>query len=101
MTAEDALRALASADDGRYGVLLDTATLELGYYRPGEHDPQQPHDRDELYVILTGSGRFLCGDETMPFTAGDVLYVPAFVEHRFVDMSADFGAWVIFVGPRA
>lgn len=100
MTAAEALERVAAADDGRYGVLLETASLELGYYRPGDEDPQKPHDRDELYVIHRGHGRFVCDDDCVDFSVGDVLYVPAHAEHRFVEMSADFGAWVVFVGPR-
>ena len=30
---------------------------------------------------------------------GQVLFVPAGIEHRFEDFSDDFSTWVIFYGP--
>ena len=67
---------------------------------PTDQDRQAKHARDEIYVIHTGQGIFKRGDETVRFDAGDVLFVPANVEHRFASYSADFKAWVIFFGPE-
>jgi len=33
------------------------------------------------------------------FAPGDMLFVPAKMEHRFEDFSADFATWVLFYGP--
>ena len=100
MSIENALAAVAASDDGRYGVLLEHGTLEIGFYAPEGTDPQSPHEQDEVYVIHAGSGTFLLGESDQSFAAGDVLFVPAGVEHRFVDFSDGFGAWVIFYGPQ-
>lgn len=67
---------------------------------PQDQDTQQAHERDELYVIQAGQGIFKRGGETVRFDAGDVLFVPAGVAHRFASFSADFKAWVIFFGPE-
>ena len=83
----------------RYFVALERGQLEVGLYAPVGTDPQQPHDRDECYVILEGQGRFRRGDETVPFRPGDFLFVPAGVPHRFLDFGDSFKAWVIFYGP--
>ncbi len=79
---------------------LERGSLEVGFYAPEDVDPQQPHDRDECYVIMEGSGRFRLGDETVPFGPGDLLFVPAGVPHRFLDFGKELRAWVIFFGPR-
>lgn len=100
MTVSAALAAAKSSDDGLYAILLEHGTLELGFYKPGERDLQQPHDRDEVYVVQSGSGTFLCGDERQEFAAGEALFVPAGVVHRFESYGDDFAAWVIFYGPR-
>jgi len=100
MTPEKALAAVAASDDGLYDVLLEHGTLELGYYRPLGTDDQEPHDQDEIYIVHTGSGEFLLGDERIAFGPGDALFVPAGVEHRFVEFTDDFGAWVVFYGPE-
>lgn len=67
---------------------------------PIDQDTQQSHQRDELYVIQAGHGIFKRGGETVRFDAGDVLFVPAGVPHRFASFSAEFKAWVVFFGPQ-
>jgi len=74
--------------------------MELGYYKPDGVDPQQPHDQDEIYIVHTGSGWFVCGDDRQAFEPGQALFVPAGVAHRFEDFTDDFGAWVVFYGPK-
>ncbi len=100
MTVATALQAVAASNSGRYGVLLEHGTLEIGYYAPQKVDPQSPHDQDEVYVINAGSGTFIIEGREQPFKPGDVLFVPANVEHRFLDFTEDFGAWVVFFGPK-
>jgi len=72
----------------------------LKFYTPRGTDEQTPHTKDELYVVVRGSGTFVRGGERHPFRPGDVLFVPAEVEHRFEDFSEDFATWVIFYGPE-
>jgi hypothetical protein len=50
LTIEGALAALADAKT-IYKVLFEHGTLEVGFYRPADADRQQPHDRDEVYVV--------------------------------------------------
>ena len=96
----EALKAVKQSEDGLYGILLEHGTLELGYYRPESTDLQQPHDRDELYIVVTGHGVFECDGTRREFEAGEALFVPAGIPHRFVEFSDDFGTWVVFYGPR-
>jgi mannose-6-phosphate isomerase-like protein (cupin superfamily) len=98
-TADQALELVSASEDKMYGVLLEHGTLELGYYKPDGVDPQNPHDRDEVYIVKSGSGYFVLEDERLPFEAGDALFVPAYVVHRFEDFTDDFATWVIFYGP--
>lgn len=100
LTVNKARQAVAKSADGRYGVLLQHGTLELGYYKPQKIDPQQPHDQDEIYFVHSGSGTFVIGDQCRPFEAGEALFVRAGVAHRFEDFSDDFEAWVMLYGPR-
>ena len=99
-TVGRALELVAESDDGAYGVLLEHGTMQLGFYRPDGVDPQQPHTQDEIYIVQSGSGYFVCGDEREPFEAGEALFVPAGVAHRFEDFTDDFTAWVVFYGPE-
>jgi mannose-6-phosphate isomerase-like protein (cupin superfamily) len=64
-----------------------------------DQDQQQPHCRDELYLIVSGSGRFDNGGEVQPFGPGDLIFVPAQRPHRFTQFTDDFSTWVVFYGP--
>jgi mannose-6-phosphate isomerase-like protein (cupin superfamily) len=74
-------------------------SLQVEVYKPQRIDRQQPHSRDEIYVVISGSGHFVCGPERQVFTGGEVLFVPAGVVHRFEDFTDDFATWVFFYGP--
>jgi mannose-6-phosphate isomerase-like protein (cupin superfamily) len=94
-TIEDALNHLALSGE-IYRVLLNRANFELGVYRPVKVDLQRLHTRDELYIIMSGHGDFVLGLEQERVGQGDVLFVAAGTEHRFVDFSDDFSTWVLF-----
>ena len=98
-TVEHALGIAAGSERGIYGILLQHGTLELGFYKPEGSDPQEPHDQDEIYVIQSGTGFFVHGENREPFESGEALFVPAGDVHRFEEFSDDFAAWVIFYGP--
>ena len=82
-----------------FATLFRHGSLEVEIYRPVGVDRQTPHARDELYAVIAGSGVFFCAGERRPFAPGEVLFVPAGVEHRFEDFSDDFVTWVFFYGP--
>lgn len=75
-------------------------TLSIEIYKPVERDFQQPHEKDEVYIIISGNGEFINDGTTIHFQPGDFLFVPAGVEHRFLHFSPDFVTWVIFYGPK-
>lgn len=86
--------------DNAYGILLEHGTMELGFYKPDGVDPQNPHTQDEIYIVQSGSGIFVNGDQRTPFEPGEALFVAAGVKHRFEDFTDDFAAWVVFYGPE-
>lgn len=99
LTIDRALRRLAEGDDPENAVLFSHGRMTVEIYRPDTVDRQQPHDQDELYVVMAGTGEFVNGDTRHTFEPGEVLFVPAGVEHRFENFSDDFAIWVIFYGP--
>lgn len=84
----------------RYAAVLEHGTLEIEIYAPRGTDPQKPHTRDEVYVVVSGSGEFVHGAIRERFSPGDVLFVPAKEEHRFESFTDDLVVWVIFYGPE-
>ncbi|HET8646384.1 MAG TPA: cupin domain-containing protein [Vicinamibacteria bacterium] len=100
LTVGDALAALPGPNGERWVIALARGTIQVEMYAPRGKDPQGPHTRDELYVVVSGSGDFLNGGTRHRFGPGDLLFVPAGVEHRFQDFGDDFATWVIFYGPE-
>ena len=94
----EALARLPTPDGKRFTLVFEHGTLALELYAPRGHDPQKPHARDELYVVVEGDGTFVCGDERTRFVRGDALFAPAGLAHRFEDFSDDLAVWVMFYG---
>ena len=82
----------------RSAAVLSHGSMLVRFYAPPGTDKQSPHARDELYVVARGSGTFVRGYERQSFGSGDVLFVPAGMEHRFEDFTDDFATWVVFYG---
>ena len=99
VTMEEGL-SRAEAAPKRFAGLFAHGTLEVEFYAPRGVDSQAPHTRDEVYVVARGSGWFRCGSARDGVAAGDFLFVPAGMEHRFEEFSDDFGVWVFFYGPE-
>ena len=99
-TMADMLRRLPTVEGKRSDTAFTHGTLEIKLYAPRGSDPQQPHDRDEVYVVMYGTGMFFNGGQRQAFRPGDLLFVPAHVEHRFEDFTDDLVLWVVFYGPR-
>jgi len=75
-------------------------SLQAELYTPVGRDPQQPHDRDEVYVVARGKGTFFDGSERRTVNQGSFIFVAAGQSHRFEDFSSDFAVWVFFYGPK-
>jgi mannose-6-phosphate isomerase-like protein (cupin superfamily) len=74
--------------------------LEIRLYAPKGHDPQTPHDRDELYFVAAGTGAFRVNDTVTKVVPGALLFAAAHDVHRFEDFCDDFAVWVVFYGPQ-
>lgn len=79
--------------------VLEHGTMSVIVFAPRGRDYQTSHKQDEIYVVIKGSGVLAIEDTRHPFVAGDVLFVPAEKQHRFVEFSRDFVTWAIFWGP--
>ena len=100
LTPEFAGGELSNTGGKEFIKLFTHGTLVVEFYKPNKIDRQTPHTKDEIYVVVSGSGYFVNGKERHPFQVGEVLFVPAFVEHRFEDFTDDFSTWVFFYGPE-
>ena len=74
----------------------DSMTVELARYpNPA---PKTPHNMDELYYIISGSGMAHVGNERFAIGEGDVIYVEQGLEHDFFDIEDELTALIVFTG---
>jgi mannose-6-phosphate isomerase-like protein (cupin superfamily) len=97
----DAAKRRLQAAGGGYEVVHESPGLELGVYVlvAPEPDRQQPHEDDEAYVVLEGSGVLEIEGEPLPLAEGDAAFVPAGAEHRFTGYEG-LAVLVVFTRPR-
>jgi mannose-6-phosphate isomerase-like protein (cupin superfamily) len=89
------------AAGGGYEIVHESPGLELGVYVlvAPEPDRQQPHEDDEVYVVLDGSGALEVEGERTDLSEGRAVFVPAGAEHRFVGYE-QLAVLVVFERPR-
>ncbi len=70
---------------GGYEIVHESAGLEIGVYVlvAPEADEQQPHEDDEIYIVLEGSGVLEVEGEYVPVQEGSAVFVEAGTDHRF------------------
>jgi mannose-6-phosphate isomerase-like protein (cupin superfamily) len=71
--------------NGGYEIIHTSPGLEVGVYVlvAPEPDRQQPHEDDEVYVVLEGSGTLQVEGEEVDLVEGQAMFVAAHAEHRF------------------
>ena len=99
-TVAEAMARLPGPQGERFVTAFEHGSLTVEVYAPRGTDPQKPHTRDEVYIVVEGNGDFLTAQGRQPFGPTDLLFVPAGEEHRFENFSDDIVVWVIFYGPE-
>jgi len=81
-----------------YREFLRVPGLSAGVYvlAVGATDPQKPHKEDEVYYVVRGRARIRVGENEQAVKAGNVIFVAAEVEHRFLDVSEELEVLVFF-----
>ena len=97
------LNSVAVESEKSWNELFREPTMSVGLYRlaVGQHDLQQPHSEDEVYVVLSGKALFLVGSQSRPVGPGTVIYIEHGVEHRFCDVTEDLRLLVFFAPPES
>ena len=98
LSLSDCQQAIATSAQ-EFKVFFEHGSLSVELYKPDKIDKQNPHDRDEVYIVASGEGKFDIAGDVMEVKAGDFLFVPARIAHKFFDFSDNFSTWVFFYGP--
>jgi len=99
ISPKEANEKLLEDNEFPFVVVMKHGTMSLEYFAPVKTDTQTPHKQDEIYVVVKGDGFFFREGERVACKKGDVLFVPAGMDHRFENFSDDFATWVIFYDP--
>lgn len=78
--------------------LFQHGTVKIKLSQPVPPNRQTPHEQDELYVVVRGSGVLVHEGKRDPFETGDLMFIAAGTEHHVEDFSDDLTVWVIFYG---
>ncbi|MEP6922409.1 MAG: cupin domain-containing protein [bacterium] len=95
----EALGRVPDTQGRRFATVFEHGSLAVEIYAPRGTDPQNPHTRDEVYVVATGRGEFVCGESRQEFAPNDLLFAAAGAVHRFENFTDDLAVWVLFYGP--
>jgi mannose-6-phosphate isomerase-like protein (cupin superfamily) len=92
--------AVADGEPNTYREHLRSDDLSVGTYciPVGGKDGQQPHTEDEIYVVMSGRGRFVSERTEIEVGPGSVLFVPAGECHHYADITENLSLLVVF-GP--
>jgi mannose-6-phosphate isomerase-like protein (cupin superfamily) len=94
----DRVRADQVALGRPYLEFLRRDALSVGLYvlEVGEPDQQQPHQEDEVYVVVAGRATLTVAAVDHPVGPGSIVYVARTVAHRFHDVTERLSVLVFF-----
>jgi mannose-1-phosphate guanylyltransferase len=99
VSATDALDRLEEQGSSYVEVLdEESMTVEMGRHTPGSAEPKNPHTEDELYHVVSGSGKMRVGDDVHSVETGDTVFVERGLEHDFFDIEETLVTLVVFAG---
>ena len=99
-TIAEALEQLPGPNGEHSVKIFEHGSLLVKISAPRGINVQQPHSRDEVYIIAQGTGEFVHCETRMSFAPGDFLFVASGEEHHFENFTDDFAVWVLFFGPE-
>ena len=80
--------------------IIEETPLSIGFFRlePGQSGPKHLHKNEvEIYIIITGKGIVLLGEEEVELHPGTVVYVPPQAQHQtFNTGSSDLEFYGVF-----
>ncbi len=74
----------------------DSMSCGLYVLEAGADDPQEPHQEDEVYVVLAGRARLEVAGQDHAVEPGGVLFVARTVPHRFHNITERLSVLVFF-----
>jgi mannose-6-phosphate isomerase-like protein (cupin superfamily) len=97
-TLEEARAEVQHRTGELYLEFLRRDSMSCGLYvlEAGAQDPQEPHQQDEVYVVLDGRAQLMVAGQDQPVGPGSIVFVARTVPHRFHDVSQRLSVLVFF-----
>ena len=80
-------------------------SLSMGVYTvpagADDREVHEPHDDDEVYYVVSGTGKLTVAGESIEIQPGGVHFVPAGVKHYFCEVTEDLTLFVVFAKLKA
>lgn len=67
----------------------NASSLGLSTFTPGTATASIAHETEEFAYVISGRGELRLDGESVPFSSGDALYIPARVWHATVNLGSD------------
>lgn len=98
----EALARNQAESDRPYLEFLRESSMSAGLYvlPAGAEDPQQPHNEDELYYVISGAGQIRVADEDRHVQPGSLIFVSQGTPHRFHTIADTLYLLVFFAPPE-
>ena len=84
---------------GRSAEVFIDGEMEIRFTGQPTKGMQVPHDRDEFYIVASGTARYRVEELVTDVGPGDLLFASAHAPHGFEEYSDDFAIWIGFYGP--
>ena len=97
ITLLEALSKVQDPQSRRFAEILKQGNLSVERFSP-YNELEKPHSRDVAYMVVQGTGVFICGEKRVNFETGDFLFTPGGMTHRFDRLSEDVVVWIISYG---
>ena len=84
-----------------FDTFIDRDTLAAGLLvlRPGEADTQEPHDSDEVYLVLSGDGYLSINGRDYSVSRDKLFFVKRGARHHFYGNKRELRVLYFFGGP--
>jgi mannose-6-phosphate isomerase-like protein (cupin superfamily) len=89
---------MAAAQNERFGEFFRIPAMSFEIYKlpAGGIDPQNPHQEDEAYYVVSGKAKIQVEGQIQSVAAGSLIFVAASARHKFIDIEEDLALLVFF-----
>jgi mannose-6-phosphate isomerase-like protein (cupin superfamily) len=83
----------------KYQVLKSITYVSLAKLQPSlSYEPHEHEDHEEIYFIISGTGKIKIGNEEACFRDGDIIYIPEKTTHSIANDGEEMVNFLAFGG---